>query len=103
MNMDEMSATIRQLELNQERMCVWAENVDKAIDKQDKILERVQSIADAVRDQANVQTNMVAQVTQVRKDLDDIKCTPAKRWEMVVAGVITGLLSIAVGKFANLF
>ena len=77
-------------------------NISGAINEQRELTKAVQTLTLTIRDLANEQKNLSDTVSCVRKDVDELKEKPAKRWEnlvsIVISIVVTALLTFALTK-----
>lgn len=63
----------------------------------DKLSERVEEIFSKVTDIATKVTLMEFRQNQMSKDVDEMKSKPAKRWDAIIAAIITGAVGIFLG------
>lgn len=99
MSSEEFGKLINDLRIKQGQMEIWMQNVDKTLQNQQGLLESIQDIALAVRDLANEQTNTSKEVACLRRDVDEIKSKPGKRWDLIVASVISVAVTAILMKF----
>ena len=75
----------------------YQEAVQKtAEEKQKKLTESVHTLALTVRDLTNEQKTLSSSVATVKKDVDELKEKPAKRWESVVTVIITVIVTATI-------
>jgi SMC interacting uncharacterized protein involved in chromosome segregation len=64
--------------------------------EQKKLTESVHTLALTVRDLTNEQKTLSSSVATVKKDVDELKEKPAKRWESVVTVIITAIVTATI-------
>lgn len=67
--------------------------------EQKKLTESVHTLALTVRDLTNEQKTLSSSVATVKKDVDELKEKPAKRWESVVTVIITAIVTATITYF----
>ena len=67
------------------------------VDNLDKLVETVHSLAKSTEVLAQNQGSIQKDVQGLKKDMDDIKTRPIKRWQMVLEKVIFTAIGILVG------
>lgn len=63
------------------------------LDKQDALLETIHTMSANVAGMAQSVERMDKSITGVRKDVDELKARPGKRWEGVITTIITAVVS----------
>lgn len=71
-------------------------NVFKRLDQQEKLLESVQDISLGVRSLTLEMKQNNEKIDALSHDVDELRQKPAKRWETVVAAVISALVGAFV-------
>ena len=69
----------------------------RRIDEQTRLTDTVHQLALSIRDLANKQENTQQAVASIRRDVDELKSRPARRWEAVMMEIIKYLALAAVG------
>lgn len=64
-----------------------------------ELTETVQKLAIALEKQGVALQSTEKKVDAVKIDVDDIKSKPTKRWETVVAALITGVIGFLLARF----
>lgn len=64
-----------------------------------ELTETVQKLAIALEKQGMALQSTEKKVDDVKSDVDEIKSKPAKRWDAVVAAVISGIVMFLLGHF----
>lgn len=67
------------------------------VDNLDKLVETVHSLAKSTEVLAQNQGSIQKDVQGLKKDMDDIKTRPIKRWQMVLEKVVFTAIGILVG------
>lgn len=78
------------------------EQIKTLFKQQDEIKEltmSVQKIALALERQGVALQSTEKKVDGVKQDVDEIKSKPAKRWDAVIAAVISGIVMFLLGHF----
>ena len=89
MEMQEIGqALVRQ----EERLTALANRMDKL----EALTESVQKLALSVERLTNQQATTEKQIKTLTGDVGELKSKPAKRWELVVTGIITAAISAVV-------
>lgn len=71
------------------------------IEEQRGMIDTVHELALSVRDLANEQKNQSTSLTALRKDVDDLRLEPGKRWNHAVSTLIGAIIALIVGFFAG--
>lgn len=58
------------------------------IDEQTKLTDTVHKLALSMRDLANMQESTKQTVAGIRRDVDELKSRPGRRWEMIVTEIM---------------
>ena len=69
----------------------------RRIDEQTRLTDTVHQLALSIRDLANKQENTQQAVASIRRDVDELKSRPARRWEAVMMEIINYLALAAAG------
>ncbi|MBQ4073905.1 MAG: hypothetical protein IJD39_01720 [Clostridia bacterium] len=69
----------------------------RRIDEQTRLTDTVHQLALSIRDLANKQENTQQAVASIRRDVDELKSRPARRWEAVMMEIIKYLALAAAG------
>lgn len=64
-----------------------------------ELTETVQKLAIALEKQGMALSSTEKKVDSVKSDVDEIKAKPAKRWDTIIAAVITGIVGFLLAKF----
>lgn len=64
-----------------------------------ELTETVQKLAIALEKQGVALTSTEKKVDGVKADVDEIKSKPGKRWDAIIAAVISGIVCFVLGKF----
>ena len=64
-----------------------------------ELTETVQKLAIALEKQGMALQSTEKKVDGVKADVDEIKAKPSKRWETIVAALLTGLIGFLLAKF----
>jgi len=78
------------------------EQIKTLFKQQDEIKEltvSVQKIAIALEKQGVALQSTEKKVDGVKQDVDEIKSKPAKRWDAIIAAVISGIVMFLLGHF----
>lgn len=73
--------------------------VEGAVEKQGEMIEAVIKLAEAVKNQSEGLKRVEGSVTCLRKDVDELRFKPARRWDTIVS---TGITAVASGGIAFL-
>ena len=68
----------------------------RRMDKLEKLTESVHSLAISVERLTNQQATTEKQIKSLTGDVSELKEKPAKRWDLVVTGLITALIGAGV-------
>lgn len=77
-------------------MKVELSNVNKRLDDQGALVESVHNLAISLERLTAAQQNTDVKVTNLSKDVEEIKSKPQKRWELVVTALITAAVSFLI-------
>ena len=64
-----------------------------------ELTETVQKLAIALEKQGMALQSTEKKVDGVKSDVDEIKAKPSKRWESIIAALITGVVGFLLAKF----
>jgi len=64
-----------------------------------ELTETVQKIAIALEKQGMALQSTEKKVDGVKNDVDEIKSKPAKRWDAIIAAIISGIVMFLLGHF----
>jgi uncharacterized protein (DUF3084 family) len=99
---NDIESTLQTILQEQAAMREQIKTIFNALQDQKQLTESVHTLAITVRDLANEQKNLSGTVSCVKKDVDELKEKPAKRWEnlvsIVISIVVTALLTFALTK-----
>lgn len=71
------------------------------LDKQDALIDTVNQLAISIEKLASGQEDIKKDIGIMRKDVDDLRQRPAKRWDAVVAAIITGVVAYIIGRITK--
>ncbi len=74
-------------------------SIDERQKEQEKKLNNYGDIVLTLRDVVNEQKNTSNELKRLRNDIDEIKGKPAKRWDLLIAAIITGVIGFLISKF----
>lgn len=74
-------------------------SIFKRLDAQDKMLESIHKLATSVELLASAQKATEKKVDGLTKEVEEIKYKPAKRWDLVVTALITGVMAFLLAEF----
>lgn len=63
------------------------------------LTETVQNLALALERQSAALQSTEKKVDSVKNDVDEIKSKPAKRWDTIIAAVLTGVVGFLLARF----
>lgn len=63
------------------------------------LTETVQKLAIALEKQGMALSSTEKKVDSVKLDVDEIKAKPAKRWDTIIAAIITGIVGFLLARF----
>lgn len=89
---------------NHEKIDALGQRLDaqtKRLDAQDELIGTVNRLVVSIENIAAGQVELKESVYAVRRDVDDIKHRPAKRWDAVVAALITGTVAYVIGRITQ--
>lgn len=89
MNLDELTAKAVELE---QRGKSNTHRLDKMEARQDDLDKLVSSVAALANEQEHIKDD----VTEIKSDVKSLTERPAKRWDGVIAAIITGVVSFVV-------
>lgn len=84
--------TVRVVEVDQ-RTKSNTHRIGKLEERQDNLDRLVASVAALATEQEHIK----ADVTEIKTDVKALTERPARRWDMVIAAVITGMVSFVIG------
>lgn len=64
-----------------------------------ELTETVQKLAIALEKQGMALSSTEKKVDSVKLDVDEIKAKPAKRWDTIIAAIITGIVGFLLARF----
>lgn len=64
-----------------------------------ELTETVQKLAIALEKQGMALSSTEKKVDSVKLDVDEIKAKPAKRWDTIIAAIITGVVGFLLARF----
>jgi len=64
-----------------------------------ELTETVQKLAIALEKQGMALSSTEKKVDSVKSDVDEIKAKPAKRWDTIIAAIITGVVGFLLARF----
>lgn len=64
-----------------------------------ELTETVQKLAIALEKQGMALSSTEKKVDSVKSDVDEIKAKPAKRWDVIIAAIITGVVGFLLARF----
>lgn len=64
-----------------------------------ELTETVQKLAIALEKQGMALQSTEKKVDGVKSDVDEIKAKPAKRWDAIIAAIISGIVMFLLGHF----
>lgn len=68
------------------------------IEEYHSLVQSVQTLALTVRDLVNGQNALTSSVSGLRKDVDEIKQRPVKRYDAIIAAIISGTVTFLLAK-----
>lgn len=89
----------------EERLAILEANqktLFKRLDKQDKMLEAIHETNKSLAIQGEAIERMAADLGHLSERVVDLEERPAKRWEMLVGCVLTGVTGLIFGYLASL-
>lgn len=84
---------------NQARMDEQIKTLFKNQQEIKDLTETVHKLATALEKQGMALQNTEKKVDAVKSDVDEIKTKPGKRWDAVIAAVISGIVMFLLGHF----
>lgn len=66
-------------------------------EEQRKLTDSVHQLALSVRELTVTQASMGTDVAGLRKDVDEIKGKPARRWDALITTALTGVVGVIIG------
>lgn len=99
MNTDELYEAISDLKVAQGKTDERLNSLEMQMKETKAINENVQKLALAMERQTGLVENMSGQICQVRKDVEEIKTVPSKRWDLVVGIVLTAVITAVIAYF----
>ena len=76
-----------------------AKSMEKRLDKQDEVVTTVLALAKSTEQLAQGLKETNENIRQMRRDVDELRCKPAKRWDTVVTSAITATVAAVVAYF----
>lgn len=64
-----------------------------------ELTETVQRLALTIERQGMALSSTEKKVDSVKLDVDEIKAKPAKRWDTIIAAIITGIVGFLLARF----
>ena len=74
-------------------------SIFKRLDAQDKMLESIHKLATSVELLASAQKATEKKVDGLTREVEEIKYKPAKRWDLVITALITGVMAFLLAEF----
>lgn len=71
----------------------------RRIDENKQLAESVHSLALSIERLTNAQENMKRELVVLTREVEEIKSRPAKRWESIIAAIISAVVGIVIGSF----
>lgn len=84
---------------NQARMDEQIKTLFKNQQEIKDLTETVHKLATALEKQGMSLRSTEEKVSEVKNDVDEIKSKPAKRWDAIIAAVISGIVMFLLGHF----
>lgn len=85
------------------RMDERIKTVESAVEKQGEMIEAVIKLAEAVKNQSEGLKRVEGSVTCLRRDVDEIRFKPGRRWDIIITTAITAVVSggiaLMIGRF----
>jgi len=69
----------------------------RRMDNLEKLTESVNKLAISVERLTNEQATTEGEITTLTNDVNELKATPAKRWDTAVAAIIAALVGAGIG------
>lgn len=69
------------------------------LDEQKQMMESIHRLATSVELLASAQKSTEKKVDGLTKEVEEIKYKPAKRWDLIVTALITGVMAFLLAKF----
>lgn len=73
----------------------------KRIDKLEERVEKLEQLQGTVAVVQAELANILTTVEEIKADVKDMKAKPGRRWETLIAAVVTALVGFAVGLLAR--
>lgn len=90
MGVDELAVKVAEIE---ERMKTNTFRIDKIEVRQDN-LDRLMATVEVL---ANQQKNLETDVKEIKSDVKALTEKPAKRWDLIITGIITAIIGAVMG------
>lgn len=71
----------------------------KRIEENRNLAESVHSLAISIERLTNAQESMKKELTTLTNDMEELKARPAKRWDSLIAALISAVIGVLVGMF----
>lgn len=97
-DMEAMQKELAALREETARQGEQIKNAFKRIEEYHTLVQSVQQLALTVRDLVNGQNALTTSVSGLRRDVDDIKQRPVKRYDTIIAALISGVIAFLLGK-----
>ena len=95
---EDFTKDIADLRVMQGQMEIRIKNLSDRLSRQDAMIETVNKLAISVEKLAAGQDDIKSNIRSMRGDVDVLKMKPAKRWESVVAAIISALAAYVAGR-----
>ena len=89
MDMESIGAAIARQEEQIKGLC-------RRMDNLEKLTESVNKLAISVERLTSAQANTDRQISTLTQDMTELKDKPAKRWDMVIAAIISALVGAGI-------
>ena len=76
-----------------------AKSMEKRLDKQDEVVTTVLALAKSTEQLAQGLKETNENIRQMRRDVDDLRLKPGKRWDAIIASAISGSVAAAIAYF----
>ena len=76
-----------------------AKSMEKRLDKQDEVVTTVLALAKSTEQLAQGLKETNENIRQMRRDVDDLRLKPGKRWDTIIASAISGSVAAAIAYF----
>ena len=75
------------------------ENISRQLKEQKALTDSVHKLATSVELLASTQKSTEKKVDHLTREVEEIKYKPAKRWDLVVTALITGVMAFLLAEF----